>query len=309
MRTALFTHHACLRHDTGPGHPESADRLRAVLGALEAEEFHFLDRRDAPEATREQLLACHPGHYVDRILASEPEEGWRGLDPDTVVSPGSVEAALRAAGAVCAAVDAVMAGEAQNAFCAVRPPGHHAEPDRAMGFCLFNGIAVGALHALRAHRLKRVAVVDFDVHHGNGTQAIFWDEPGAFYASTHQAGIYPGTGFARETGGEGMIVNVPLHASAAGPEFRNAYQSAILPKLEAFAPEIILVSAGFDAHMADPLAGLDLSESDFAWVTDKLVGLARSHAQGRLVSVLEGGYNLHALASSAAVHVRRLMEA
>jgi acetoin utilization deacetylase AcuC-like enzyme len=304
----LFTHPACLAHDPGHGHPESPDRLRAVLGGLEAEEFALLDRREASAATREQLLRAHPGSYVDWVLNNVPSKGLVRLDPDTAMSPASGEAALRAVGAVCAAVDAVAAGEVRNAFCAVRPPGHHAEPARAMGFCIFNSVALGAYHARAAHGLKRVAVVDFDVHHGNGTQAMFEADADLFYASTHQSPLYPGTG-SRAERGVGNILNLPLPPMSGSADFRAAVEREMLPALDAFKPEFVLVSAGFDAHADDPLAQLYFTDADFKWVTEKLLGLASRHAKGRLVSSLEGGYNLAALASSARAHVRALMNA
>lgn len=307
MVTGLFSHSACLAHDTGDGHPECADRLRAILGRLEGEEFLYLDRRDAPLATAEQITLAHPGAFVPRLLAAIPEQGLAYIDGDTVVSPGSGEAALRAAGAVCAAIDAVMAGELRNAFCAVRPPGHHAEPGQAMGFCLFNNVAVGAWHARVRWGLRRIAVIDFDVHHGNGTQAAFEADADFFYASTHQMPLYPGTGPAHEQGVAGNIVNLPLRPYAGSADFRAAVERSLLPKLEGFAPELILVSAGFDAHMADPLAQLQLVDADYYWITERLLGVARQTAAGRLVSALEGGYDLAALASASAAHVRALM--
>jgi len=308
MTTMLYTHEACLAHDPGRHHPESPARLRAVLAALETPEFQALRRGEAPRAELADIARIHPRDFAERLLAAVPHEGHAAIDADTVLSPGSGEAALRAAGAVVAAVDAVIAGAAANAFCAVRPPGHHAEPRHAMGFCLFNNIAIAAAHARAAHGLARVAVVDFDVHHGNGTQAAFENDATLFYASTHQMPLYPGTGSARERG-VGNIVNVPLAPMSGGREFRAAYSGEILPALDAFRPEIVLVSAGFDAHRSDPLAELMLVESDYAWVTDQLLALAARHAKGRLVSTLEGGYDLAALAASAATHVRCLMTA
>jgi len=308
MHTILFSHAACLNHDTGPYHPESAARLRAVTQALEAEEFMFLDRREAPRAEKSVIARVHPIGYVDWVLSQIPAEGYGALDGDTHVSPGSGEAALRAAGAVVAAVDAVMSEQARNAFCAVRPPGHHAEPARAMGFCLFNNIAIGAAHARATHGLQRVAVVDFDVHHGNGTQAMFENDPGLMYLSTHQAPLYPGTGLESEHGVAGNIVNAPLPALADGRPFHAAFEEVILPALDRFRPELLLISAGFDGHVADPLAQLRLTESDFAWVTRQLLELAGRHCQGRVVSALEGGYDLHALAASVRAHVLELME-
>ena len=307
MPTALFTHSACLYHDTGLGHPESADRLRAVLRALEDEEFTYLDRREAPQATVAQIARVHARSYVEAVLAAVPADGVVHLDADTAMSPGSGEAALRAAGALCAAVDAVVGGEVRNAFCAVRPPGHHAEAGQAMGFCLFNNVAIGALQARAVHRLERIAVVDFDVHHGNGTQSMFERDPALFYASTHQWPLYPGTGARGERGVGGNILNLPLPPMAGSVDFRAAVQRELLPALAAFAPELILVSAGFDAHTDDPLAQLNLTDADYHWATAKLIELADTHARGRVVSTLEGGYNLKALAASARAHVRALM--
>src|SRR5437867_5821743 len=309
MTTLLFTHPACLDHDPGDYHPESPARLRAVLEALDAPEFAALDRREAPEAALDDIARVHPRHFVERLLAAVPASGHVGIDADTVLSPASGRAALRAAGAVVAAVDAVVAGEADNAFCAVRPPGHHAEPGRAMGFCLFNNVAIGALRARQVHGLARVAVIDFDVHHGNGTQACFWDDADLFYASTHQSPLYPGTGAARERGVGNNIVNVPLRPMAGSREFRQGVEREILPALDAFRPEMVLISAGFDAHKSDPLAQLLLDEADYAWVTERLVEVARTHAGGHVVSTLEGGYDLAALGMSAAAHVRVLMSA
>jgi acetoin utilization deacetylase AcuC-like enzyme len=295
------------------GHPESPDRLRAVLRALEAGHFQDLVRIDAGRAAHADLLRAHTRRLADDILtraAAETEAlGHVYLDPDTAMSEGSGEAALRAAGAAIGAVDEIQAGRLRNAFCAVRPPGHHATRDRAMGFCLFNSAAIAALHARAVHGYRRVAIVDFDVHHGNGTQDIVFDDPAAFYASTHQAPFYPGTGFARERGVAGNILNVPLPAGAGGTEFRVAYEREILPALEHFAPDFLFISAGFDGHRADPLANLRLDEKDFAWVTAALCDVAANVCGGRVVSVLEGGYDLEALARSSAAHVRALMEA
>jgi acetoin utilization deacetylase AcuC-like enzyme len=308
MTTALVTHPDCLEHVTPPGHPECVDRLRAITAAFEAEEFHYLVRVEAPLAEDEHLLRVHPRAHLERLEASRPERGFATLDADTYLSPGSLQAARRAAGAVVRAVDMVMAGEVANAFCAVRPPGHHAEPETPMGFCLFGSVAVGALHALEAHGLERVAIMDFDVHHGNGTQALLWNEPRVLFASTQQMPLYPGSGDPREKGAHGQIVNVPLSPGAGGAEFRAAMEREVLPAIDAHAPELILVSAGFDAHARDPLANLNLTEADFAWATQALCTLAKRHAKGRLVSTLEGGYDLTALAASAAAHVRVLME-
>ena len=277
-----------------------------MLDALADPEFAGLERREAPEAAVEDLLRVHPRPHVERLLHAVPKSGHVGIDADTVLSPASGEAALRAAGAVVAAVDAVVAREADNAFCAVRPPGHHAEPQRAMGFCLFNNIAIGALRARAVHNLHRIAVIDFDVHHGNGTQAAFAADDGLFYASTHQSPLYPGTGAASETG-VGNIVNVPLRPMAGSSQFRVAMTKRILPALGAFGPEFLLISAGFDAHRNDPLAQLLLDEADYTWITERLIEIADRHGGGRLVSALEGGYDLSALSASVAAHIRVLM--
>jgi acetoin utilization deacetylase AcuC-like enzyme len=302
----LYTHATCLQHDPGAGHAESPARLRAVLQALDQDRFASLDRVEAPLATREQLLRVHAAAHVDRILAITPDAGTVRLDEDTLMSAASAEAGLRAAGAVVAAVDAVMTGAISHAFCAVRPPGHHATANTAMGFCLFNNIAVGAAHALVAHGLKRVAIADFDVHHGNGTQAIFQREPRVLFISSHQSPLYPGTGREDERG-VGNIVNAPLSPGDGSYEFRELWDGALLPRLHAFKPQLVLVSAGFDAHHNDPLADIRLQTEDYAWITERLVDLARAHADGRLVSTLEGGYDLAALAASASAHVGALL--
>ncbi len=307
MTTLLFTHDACVEHHTGDHHPESSDRLRAVHAALDDESFDDLTRREAPLASVEQIALVHESAYVDSVLAAIPASGHRHLDPDTVVSPLSGEAALRGAGAVVAAVDAVVTEPSVgNAFCAVRPPGHHAERARSMGFCLFNNVAVGALRARVTHGLQRAAVVDFDVHHGNGTQHMFEADKDLFYASSHQAPFYPGTGAASEVG-VGNIFNAPLAAGAGSAEFRNAFETVILPGLRDFDPDILLVSAGFDAHADDPLAQLRLTEDDYRWVTRELLAVAAECCESRVVSTLEGGYDLGALARSVKVHVRELM--
>ena len=306
MPTFAYTHPSCFEHDPGRGHPESPARLHAVVGALKTAEFVALEWREAPRATDAQLELVHDRTYIAQLLHAVPQVGVVDLTFDTAISPASGEAALRAAGAACAAVDAVMRGEAGNAFCAVRPPGHHARRDRPMGFCLFNNVAIGAFHAREAHELKRVAVVDFDVHHGNGTQEAFVDDADLFYASTHEYPTYPGTGAADETG-VGNIVNVPLRPMSGSAEFRAAWTRIILPALDAFGPELILVSAGFDGHAGDPLASLRLQDEDFKWVTRRILGVADARCRGRLVSTLEGGYDLVDLARSAAEHVRALM--
>ncbi|HIJ38610.1 MAG TPA: histone deacetylase family protein [Rhodospirillaceae bacterium] len=308
MSTLLITHPACLEHDTGEYHPECADRLRSVLQALETEEFAGLHREAAPLASIEQILRAHSMDHVDFVRDNIPSgEGHSHLDPDTVVCEGSWEAALRSAGATVAAVDAVIRGDCRNAFCAVRPPGHHAEHNAVMGFCLFNNVAIGALHAQVSHGLKKIAVLDIDVHHGNGTQDIFFDNPGLFYASTHQQDSFPGTGFAHETGSAGNIVNIPMHAGAGSDAWREAVSIGILPRIADFSPDLIMLSAGFDAHASDPLAHMRLTTQDFHWITVELCKLADSFCQGRLVSVLEGGYDLRALSLSTAAHVRALM--
>jgi acetoin utilization deacetylase AcuC-like enzyme len=303
----LYTHPACLQHDPGPGHPESPARLQAVLAALDRDRFAALDRVEAPRASRAALERVHDPAYIARILASAPDEGVLRLDADTLMSPASAEAALRAAGAVVAAVDAVLNDHASCAFCAVRPPGHHATANHAMGFCLFNNIAVGAAHALAAHGLQRVAIADFDVHHGNGTQDIFAGEPRVLYASSHQAPLYPGSGHAEDTGA-GNLANAPLPPGTGSQGFRQAWEDVLLPQLDAFAPQLLLISAGFDAHRADPLAQLRLDSADYAWLTARLLDVARRHADGRVVSTLEGGYDLRALAASSAAHVEALLD-
>lgn len=306
-KTILFTHPACAGHDMGEGHPEQPARLAAVLKALEGPEFSAMDRREAPICETDRLTLMHPRSYVDRLMAAFPATGRVQIDADTAVSPGSREAALRAAGGVVAAVDAVMSGDAPRAFCAVRPPGHHAEPDQTMGFCLFNNIAIGAAHARDVHGLTRVAVIDFDVHHGNGTQAMFENEPMLFYGSTHQMPLYPGTGRPNESGIAHNIVNAPLPPNAGSAQFRAAMKDVVLPRLDAFGPELVMISAGFDAHRDDPLAQVSLTEEDFEWATRELIAVADKHAEGRVVSALEGGYDLDALGRSAAAHVRALM--
>jgi acetoin utilization deacetylase AcuC-like enzyme len=308
MTSYLFSHQACESHEPGPGHPERPARIRAVMERLAAPEFDGLIRLPAPEATVEQLSRMHPRDFVEAFLKALPAtgQGRFAVDGDTVASAGTREAALRAAGAVCAAVDAVATGEVKTAFCAVRPPGHHAEPRQPMGFCFFNNVAVGAAHARAAHGFQRVAVIDFDVHHGNGTQAMFERDPGFFFASTHQYPLYPGTG-ARNERGCGNIVNVPLRAGADSEGFRHAFREVILPALSDFGPDLIMISAGFDAHAEDPLGGMELREADYAYATRELLRVAKSACEGRVVSTLEGGYDLHALAESTAAHVSVLM--
>jgi acetoin utilization deacetylase AcuC-like enzyme len=307
MPSLLVTHPVFLEHDPGPHHPECPERLKVVLAALEAEEFHFLMREEAPHATMEQLTRAHPQSHVEHILSSVPHDGHHTIDGDTFLSPYTGEAALRAAGAVCLAIDDVMAGRARNAFCAVRPPGHHAELHQAMGFCFFNNVVVGAYHARAAHGLKRIAVIDWDVHHGNGTQHLMEDDPDFFYASTHQWPLYPGTGGADEIGVAGNVVNVPLPPGTDGQGFKAAFSNRILPALEEFKPELILISAGFDAHKSDPIANLKLEAEDYAWATREIMAVAGRVCYHRVVSVLEGGYDLAALMICTTHHVRALL--
>jgi acetoin utilization deacetylase AcuC-like enzyme len=308
VTTFLLHHAAFLDHLTPIGHPERPDRLRALHAALDTPEFAALRRIEAPLAEAESATLCHPERYVEALRKSIPEEGLARVDMDTTVSPGSWEAAMRAIGAALFAVDSVAHGEAKNAFCAVRPPGHHAEQARAMGFCLFDSVAIAARYAQQAHGMGRVAIVDWDVHHGNGTQAIFWSDPCVLYASTHQMPLFPGTGAQSETGA-GNIFNAPLSPGEGAPEFREAFRELILPAIETFAPDLILISAGFDAHRRDPLAEINLDAEDFAWATAELMELADRFAQGRIVALLEGGYDLKGLAASAAAHIRQLMAA
>jgi acetoin utilization deacetylase AcuC-like enzyme len=307
MSTLLITHPSSLQHLTPPGHPERPDRLRAVEQALEDEKFATLAREQAPLASLDLVALCHPMPFVERIREIAPREGMVALDGDTVMSPGSFEAVLRAVGGAAMAVDEVAAGTAANGFVAMRPPGHHAETARPMGFCVFNQAAIAARHAQRKHGMERAAIVDFDVHHGNGSQDIFWRDSSVMYCSTHQMPLYPGTGEVSERGDYDNIVNAPLRAGDGGARFREAMQSVILPRLANFGPDIIVISAGFDAHMNDPLGSLRLTDEDFGWATRKIMEIADKTAQGRVVSVLEGGYDLEGLARSAAAHVTALM--
>ena len=308
MTTRHYSHPDCLGHVTPPGHPEQVDRLGAVTDALSDSRFDALDRREAPKGDFADVLRCHPKSYVDRIVDSIPSKGWASLDADTHVSPGSLDAALRGVGAICEAVDAVVAGEAQNVFVGTRPPGHHAERETAMGFCLFGNIAIAAKRALDHHGLGRVAVVDFDVHHGNGTQDLLWDEQRSLFISSHQSPLYPGTGSAHETGAHGNVFNLPFPPGTGSSSFRQHYEAEVFPALENYQPDLILVSAGFDAHAADPLAQMMLTEVDFAWVTGRICDVADQACDGRVVSTLEGGYDLDALGASVAAHVGVLME-
>jgi acetoin utilization deacetylase AcuC-like enzyme len=306
MTTALITHPDCHAHVTPEGHPEQVARLHEVLKALEGKD---VVRVEAPMGTDEQVLLCHPASHLDAVKAAAPETGIVQLDADTWMSPGSLTAGFRAVGGAVKAVDMVLDGEVQNAFVAMRPPGHHAEKTSAMGFCLFGNVAIAAKHALENHGLSRVAIVDFDVHHGNGTQDLLWDEAGALFVSTHQMPLYPGTGAPHERGAHGQITNIPLSEGMDGSLYRKIMGNRILPLIEAFEPEMLILSAGFDAHKDDPLAGIALSTEDFGWITQELAGLAGRVCDGRVVSCLEGGYNLPALAASAALHVDELIAA
>ncbi|TNF22709.1 MAG: histone deacetylase family protein [Rhodobacteraceae bacterium] len=306
MATLVLTHDAGLNHVTPEGHPEQVARLEYVLHALRAADIAV---ETAPLGTREDVLLCHPARYLDRLEDEVPASGQVALDADTWMAPGSLEAALRGVGALREAVDRVLSGAARNAFCAIRPPGHHAEAETPMGFCLLGNVAIGAKHALERHGLSRVAVVDFDVHHGNGTQALLWDEPRAFFATSQQMPLWPGSGDPSERGAHDNVLNVPLAPGTGGAEMRAAYTAEVFPRLRAFAPELILVSAGFDAHADDPLANLNWTTGDFAWLTREICEIADQTCQGRVVSALEGGYDLAALAASVTAHVKTLQEA
>jgi acetoin utilization deacetylase AcuC-like enzyme len=307
MPTLLITHPSSYDHLTPLGHPERPDRLRAIEQVLEQERFQNLAREQAPSVPFEIIALCHPLEYVEQIREATPQQGMVRLDADTSMSPGSFEAGIRAIGGAVHAVNEVVGKKASNAFCAMRPPGHHAETVRPMGFCLFNTAAIAARYAQDHYGLERVAIVDFDVHHGNGSQEIFWSDPTVMYCSTHEMPLYPGTGAVSERGEHDTIVNAPLRAGDGGDQFREALEVRILPRLRDFSPDLIIISAGFDAHMRDPLANLNLTEADYAWVTRKLMEVADAAAEGRIVSVLEGGYDLEGLSQSVAAHVTALM--
>ena len=307
MSTLLLSHPACLNHLTPAGHPERPDRLRAIEQVLEDEKFQLLARAEAPLAPLEIIALCHPTDYIEAIRDASPAEGLVRLDADTAMSPGSFEAALRAVGGAKLAVDEVMAGKASNAFVATRPPGHHTETARPMGFCLFNNAAIAARYAQKTHGIERAAIVDFDVHHGNGSQDIFWSDNSVMYCSTHEMPLYPGTGAVGERGEFNTVVNAPLSAGDGGSAFKEAFETAILPRLREFKPDFLIISAGFDAHTRDPLANLNLVEADYTWVTKKLMDVADASAKGRVVSLLEGGYDLQGLSRSVAAHVTALM--
>ncbi|GLK68145.1 histone deacetylase family protein [Hansschlegelia plantiphila] len=308
MSTLYVTHPAFAGHIVPQGHPERPERMRAVEQALEAEVFQPLIRVQAPLAEASVATLAHPESFVEALDHTRPREGMVMIDGDTTMSPGTWEALLRALGGVTLAVDEVMAGQARNAFCGMRPPGHHAEATTAMGFCFFNNAVVAARHAQRTHGAERVAIVDFDVHHGNGTQALVWDDPSLFYASTHQMPLFPGTGARSETGC-GNVVNAPMRGGDGGAKFHEAFEDLILPALKTFSPDLLIISAGFDAHERDPLGGLLLKGGDYAWMTRALIDVADETAGGRVVSVLEGGYDLRGLAESTTAHVRALMGA
>lgn len=309
MTTLIYSHPACLEHQPGPGHPESPQRLKVVLDTLHGDTFSELQWRSAPMGSREQAMLIHDPSFVHSVAEFAPKHGYYALDGgDTVMSPGSWEAVMRCIGAACAGVGAVMAGQARNVFCATRPCGHHAEPSKAMGFCIFNQAAIAAAYAYDVFPLRRVAVVDFDVHHGNGTQAAFFARPELFYASSHQSPLYPGTGASSETGISKNILNVPLPPGCDSAMFRERIAAEMLPALREWAPEFLIISAGFDAHRLDPLAGMNLEDDDFYWITRELMKIADHSAEGRIVSILEGGYSIEGLAGGTAAHVRALME-
>jgi acetoin utilization deacetylase AcuC-like enzyme len=307
MSTLLLTHPACLDHLTPPGHPERPDRLRAINQVLGEARFNALVRGEAPEGDLASVELCHGEHYISELRHVAPTSGLVYLDGDTSMSPGTWEAVMRGVGGAVAATDAIMTGKHNNAFVAVRPPGHHAEKSTPMGFCFFDNAAIAARHAQRKYGIARAAVIDFDVHHGNGTQDIFWSDKTVMYCSTHQMPLFPGTGARGERGEHDTVVNAPLRPEDGSAQFRMAFENAILPELTKFAPELVIISAGFDAHTRDPLASINLHAEDFRWVTQNLMDVAEKSAGGRVVSVLEGGYDLQGLSESVAAHVTALM--
>lgn len=308
MSTLILSHKDCLSHIEPTGHPEQVMRLLEVINRLKSEDFKNLIWKEAPIATNEQILLGHSKKYVEFIENIQTSKHINHLDADTYFGIGSLNAAKRGVGANISAVNAVMSGEFNNAFSAVRPPGHHAETEKAMGFCIFGNVAIAAKYAIENHKLKRVAVVDFDVHHGNGTQEILWDNPNVLFVSTHQMPLWPGSGTHEEIGKHQNILNIPIQANTDGPTFKQKFDEIILPRLDSYEPEILIISAGFDAHYKDPLANIELMTEDYEWITHRLCDIADEHADGRIISSLEGGYNLAALADSVAVHVKALME-
>lgn len=308
MTTAFLTHADCLQHVTPPGHPERVDRLMVIYRAIDAIDDTSLIMQKLPMGADEHILRVHPLSHIERVRDAAPNDGFRSLDADTHMSPGSLTAAYRAVGGIVSAVDQVIAGDVSNAFVAARPPGHHSETETPMGFCLFGTIAIGAKHTLEHHGLSRVAVVDFDVHHGNGTQDLLWNEASCLFISSHQMPLYPGSGAPHERGAHENILNIPLQPNSGGREMRQAYEREVFPALERFEPELILVSAGFDAHRNDPLANLNWDEEDFAWITEKLCDVADQFCHGKIVSTLEGGYDLDGLSNSVRSHVEVLLK-
>jgi len=310
LTTLYLSHPSALQHDTGNSHPERPDRMRIIDQMVEHERFAPLHRALSPGADTAALLRVHPEDYVKAIEAAAPKDNLIRIDGgDTIMSPGTWDTLMHAVGAASAAVNEVMRGNATNAFVATRPPGHHAETATPMGFCFFNFAAIAARHAQKVHGAERVAIIDFDVHHGNGTQDIFWTDPTVLYASTHQMPLFPGTGAVNEAGDHNNVVNAPLASGDGTEKFREAMESRVLPRVDAFAPDFIVISAGFDAHRLDPLANINLEAEDFAWITEKIMGLAAKHSKGKIVSILEGGYDLEGLARSCAAHLLTLMSA